>query len=176
MAERCQHNALGQRQSPKGSAVRSLAPPAGVQDFSCAVARRSPPQKTSGDLRLPSDNPSGCPIQNVQTAGRAGAPTFNDGQSHPKPHQSHPQATCKPSTWERIATHKPPACDPQATPKPLQSHPKTRTKPLSWTTGLLREAGAAFFLGFMDGGGDGSGSGRVGGLRGRVRVCSSRRL
>jgi hypothetical protein len=28
--------------------------PAGVQDISCAVARRSPPQRTLGDLRLPS--------------------------------------------------------------------------------------------------------------------------
>src|ERR1017187_515680 len=33
--------------------------PAGVQNFSCAVVRRSPPPGTRGDLRLPSGNPSG---------------------------------------------------------------------------------------------------------------------
>jgi hypothetical protein len=42
--------------------------PAGVQDFSRAVARRSPP-KSLGDLRLPSGNPPGWRIQNVQTPG-----------------------------------------------------------------------------------------------------------
>ena len=47
--------------------------PAGVQDFSRAFARRSPPRRTLDDLRLPSGNPSGWLIQNVQTpAARRG--------------------------------------------------------------------------------------------------------
>jgi hypothetical protein len=41
--------------------------PAGVQALAFAVVRRSPPQGTLGDARLPSGNPSGCLIQNVQT-------------------------------------------------------------------------------------------------------------
>src|ERR1035441_2556174 len=35
--------------------------PAGVQGLTCAVARRSPPQETLGDFRLPSGKPSGLP-------------------------------------------------------------------------------------------------------------------
>ena len=41
--------------------------PAGVQSLSCAVARRSPPQKTLGDLRLPSGKPFGLTVHDVQT-------------------------------------------------------------------------------------------------------------
>ena len=40
--------------------------PAGVQDRSHAATRRSPPQETLGDLRLPSGKPFGLLIQNVQ--------------------------------------------------------------------------------------------------------------
>jgi hypothetical protein len=43
----------------------------GVQNPSCAVARRSPSPKTLGDLRLPSGKPFGFLIQNVHTSGRA---------------------------------------------------------------------------------------------------------
>ena len=39
------------------------------------------------------------------------------GEGRTKP----PQATCKPSAWEGVATHKPPPCDLQATPKPPRS-------------------------------------------------------
>ena len=42
-------------------------------------------------------------------------PEAKAGQSQPVRPPSHPEATCKPSSWEGIATHKPPACDPQAT-------------------------------------------------------------
>ena len=40
--------------------------------------------------------------------------------------QSHPQAIYKPSTWEGVATDKPPSCDLHATPEPPSSHLKAK--------------------------------------------------
>ena len=67
------------------------------------------------------------------------------GQSQLKPHQSHLQATYKPSAWEGVGTYKPPTCDLQATlmrpPSHLQCDPKTTRKGRQKAEGRMKKPG-----------------------------------
>jgi hypothetical protein len=97
----------------------------GVLDLKAAEATQSHPEAKAA-----------CRMQNAERR--------KTGQSHPKPHQSHPIATSKPPQSLLVATPLRPQSHSKATLKPLQSHPKaTARPPSSQLIGPLQNLGGA---------------------------------
>src|ERR1035437_8304424 len=106
----------------------------------------------------------GYPVDTLWSLHGACRPPAQTCQRHakalrPKPAkakagQSHPQATCEPSTWEERATHKPPSCDPHATlkPPPSQStasgHGAVKSVSRGWFAGKVIYTGRCSSLSF----------------------------
>jgi hypothetical protein len=105
------------RSSARSGSEAGLAPQPGCRASSCAVARRSPPPKTLGDLRLPSANPSDWPNQNVQTpAGEAGVGSYG-AEKPPAGICEGRRATGDPTSTMQKFGSKP-------TPRPPSGHPQ----------------------------------------------------